>query len=226
MMPREPHTVEQALAKLAALGAEETRLGMARFGINVRNAYGVSMPGIRSTAAAITQDHRLADGLWRSGMHEARILAGFVDKPLWVVPEQMDRWTSQFDSWDVCDQICGNLWDRAAHRDEKIALWSDAGEEFVKRAAFATMAWRAVHDKKAPDEAFLQYYPMIARAADDDRNFVCKAVNWALRQIGKRSRTLRAHSVALARELASRQERAARWIGKDALRELENIDGR
>jgi 3-methyladenine DNA glycosylase AlkD len=212
---------EDALDRLKALGTEKGRLGMARYGIATDRAFGVSMPNIRSVAREMARDHAVAEALWESGVHEAHILAGFVDRPDWVTPQQMDRWTAQFDSWDVCDQICGNLWDRTPCRDEKIFRWSSDEHEFIRRAAFATIAWRSVHDKKAQDSEFLSCFPLIRDASTDNRNFVRKAVSWALRQIGKRSHELHPPALALARELANRPDKAARWIGKDVIRELD-----
>lgn len=214
-------SAQAALASLKSYGSQENRQGMARFGIDTQYAYGVSMPQIRAVAKTIVRDHDLAERIWQTGIHEARILTAFVDKPQWVTGDQMDRWTADFNSWDLCDQICGNMWDRAPMRDEKIIAWAEDEREFVKRAAFATIAWRAVHDKTAEDSEFLIYLPMIGAAAYDDRNFVKKAVNWALRQIGKRSAELYLHAREQARELAGEESMAARWIGKDALREFE-----
>jgi 3-methyladenine DNA glycosylase AlkD len=212
---------EDALDRLKALGTEKGRLGMARYGIATERAFGVSMPNIRSVAREMVRDHAVAEALWQSEVHEARILAGFVDRPEWVTSEQMDRWTAQFDSWDVCDQICGNLWDRTPFRDEKIFRWSGDEHEFVRRAAFATIAWHAVHGKSAQTSDFLAYFPLVRDARADNRNFVRKAVSWALRQIGKRSAELHPFALALANELANSPEKAARWIGKDVIRELD-----
>ncbi|MEC9342700.1 MAG: DNA alkylation repair protein [Pseudomonadota bacterium] len=219
---RHPHTLEQALDLLRASGKAENRAGMARFGIATDKALGVSMPDIRAAGKAIVPDHDLAEALWATGVHEARILAGLVDRPQWVTPAQMDRWAGEFDSWDVCDQVCGNLFDRTPHARDKIVQWSGDRRAFVKRAGFATLAWRAVHDKKAEDSEFLPCLDLIRREAGDERNFVKKAVNWALRQIGKRSAGLHAPSLALARELAESADRTARWIGRDAAKELDS----
>lgn len=214
--------MEAAIAALKSRGTEKNREGMARFGIATLRAFGVSMPDIRACAANITKDHALALALWQSGFHEARIMAGLIDQPQWVTPPQMNAWTGDFDSWDLCDQICGNLWDRTAFAHEKILEWSSDPREFVKRAAFATIAWRAVHDKKTADAVFLEYLPLIKREAGDSRNFVCKAVNWALRQTGKRSARLNLPCLELARELAASPHKTARWNGIDASRELSS----
>jgi len=195
---------------------------MARFGIVTSKAYGVSMPDIRNIAKATEKNHELAQALWDSDIHEARILAGLLDKPEWVTPEQMDNWVAEFNSWDVCDQICGNLFDRTPYVHEKILEWSQRPEEFVKRAGFAMIAWRAVHDKKQSDKTFLAYFPVVERQSGDSRNFVRKAVNWALRQIGKRSAYLHKPALKLATKLSVSEDKTARWIGSDAKKELES----
>lgn len=221
-MARAAFKLEEALKRLRDAGSQQNRAGMARFGIETEKAFGVPMPDIRTLAKEIEPDHGLAEALWQSGFHEARILAALVDRPKWVTPGQMDRWTADFNSWDVCDQVCGNLWDRTPWCGEKILQWASDEREFVRRAAFATIAWRAVHDKKADDSAFLPYLNLIETASGDKRNFVRKAVNWALRQIGKRSAQLHPHALAMSQKLAASKDATARWIGKDAVKELES----
>jgi 3-methyladenine DNA glycosylase AlkD len=221
-MPRAPMTVEAALLALRTRGKPKNRDGMARFGINVERAFGVPMPDIRACAAGIVRDHALAEALWQTGFHEARILACLVDRPQWVRPDQMDRWTADIDSWDLCDQVCGNLWDRTPFAVDRIRQWAGDEREFVRRAAFATLAWKAVHDKAAPDKLFLELLPLIGDHSKDGRNFVRKAVNWALRQIGKRSAGLHGPCLSLALDLADSEDRTARWIGVDAVRELDS----
>lgn len=221
-MPRTPHTVEKAIAALKVLGKPENRAGMARFGIAIENALGVSMPDIRKTGSQITKDHPLAQALWDSELHEARILASLVDKPVWVTESQMDEWVVDFNSWDLCDQVCGNLFDRTPYTHAKIRQWAVREEEFVKRAAFATIAWCAVHDKKREDAEYLDYLPIIEMASNDPRNFVKKAVNWALRQIGKRSAFLHPHALELAQEMENSSDKTRVWIGKDAAKELDS----
>jgi 3-methyladenine DNA glycosylase AlkD len=196
--------------------------GMARFGINPAAALGVSMPALRRMARSLGRDHDLALALWDSGVHEARILASLVDDPARVTAAQAGRWARDFDSWDVCDQVCLNLFGRTPWARGKALAWSRRRAEFVRRAGFALMAVLAVHDKAADDDAFRPMLGAVRRAAGDDRNFVRKAVNWALRQIGKRNAALRTEAAAVARDLAARPERSARWIGRDALRELES----
>lgn len=196
--------------------------GMARYGISSKNTLGISIPVLRKIAKEAGKDHRLAASLWKSGIHEARLLACFVDDPGRVTPSQMDRWANAFDSWDVCDQCCANLFDRTPYAYEKAAEWSAADKEFVKRAGFALMAALAVHDKQAPNKKFERFLRLIKKQATDERNFVRKAVNWALRQIGKRNRELNQKAVELAREMRMSDSKPARWIASDALRELES----
>ncbi len=194
--------------------------GMARFGINATGTLGVSIPILRGLAKEIGKDHALAQELWASGLHEARLLAGFIDDPRAVTVKQMDRWVGDFDSWDICDQVCSNLFDRTPFAWKKAMQWSRRREEYVKRAGFVLMAALSVHDKKAPDEAFRAFLPVIAREATDDRNFVKKAVNWALRQIGKRNAALKKDAIRTAERIREIDSRAARWIAADALREF------
>ena len=221
-MPRTSHTLAQAMDKLRAKSAPEPLKGMARFGIDITNTLGVSMPNIRGIGKEITRDHDLAQALWESGINEAKILASLVDHPKWVTSHQMDEWANEFNSWDVCDQVCGNLFDKTPMTDEKINAWRNEEKEFVRRAAFALIAWRAVHDKKSGDEVFLNYLPYIEEASVDYRNFVRKAVNWALRQIGKRSASLHGPALALSKKLATSDDKSKRWIGKDAFKELDD----
>ncbi|MCP4182638.1 MAG: DNA alkylation repair protein [Hyphomicrobiales bacterium] len=221
-MVRTAHSIDLAVEKLRGKSKPENRAGMARFGIDTTKALGVSMPNIRSIGNSIQKDHLLAQELWESKIHEARILASLVDHPKWVTSEQMERWASDFNSWDLCDQVCGNLFDKSPYAHEKIVAWSTRSEEFVRRAAFALIAWRAVHDKNSPDETFLAYLPIILTASDDPRNFVKKAVNWALRQIGKRSALLYVPTLETAVKLAESENATARWIGRDAVKELDS----
>jgi 3-methyladenine DNA glycosylase AlkD len=198
----------------------ENREGMSRFGINTSSALGVPMPLLRGMAKQIGRDHLLAARLWESGIHEARILACLIDVPESVTEEQMDTWVRDFNSWDLCDQCCSNLFDKTLFAWEKAVSWSGNNEEYVRRAGFVLMAALAVHDKKAPDERFLSFFPLIIRESGDERNFVKKAVNWALRQIGKRSPLLNTRAIETARVLLKSDNPASRWIGRDALKEL------
>ena len=197
--------------------------GMARYGINPENTLGISIPALRAIAKEIGKDHDLAQELWASGVHEARILAAFIDDPKQVTEAQMEQWVADFDSWDVCDQVCGNLFDRTAYAYPKALDWSSREEEFVKRAGFALMAWLPVHDKKARDEQFEIFFPAILRASTDGRNYVRKAVNWALRNIGKRNRALNQRAIATAQKIARIDSKTAHWIASDALKELTSL---
>jgi 3-methyladenine DNA glycosylase AlkD len=214
--------VKELIEKLEKLGNPKDAEGMARFGINVEKAYGIRIPVLRKLAKDIGKDHDLAQGLWDTGMHEARILASMVDDPKLVTEAQMDGWVQNYNSWDLCDQCCGNLFDKMPFAFDKAAEWSEREPEFEKRAGFAMMAWLAVHDKKAEDSHFEVFLPIIIREATDERNFVKKAVNWALRQIGKRNLALNAKAVEAAEEIEKMDDKAARWIAKDALRELRS----
>ena len=206
--------------KLHALENKDALVGKAYFAINTDKALGLSMPQIRGIAKNITKDHDLAEALWQSGIHETRLLASMVDMPKWVTEDQMDRWVVGFNSWDVCDQTCGELFDRTPFVDQKVFEWAVRDEEFVKRAAFALVAYNAVHDKKRGDHHYLAYLPVIERASNDPRNFVKKASNWALRQIGKRSAVLHGPALKMAQKLSRTEDKTARWIGTNAAREL------
>jgi 3-methyladenine DNA glycosylase AlkD len=195
---------------------------MGRFGIDTRNALGVTVTELRGLARRIGRDHDLAAALWQSEIHEARLLATMVDEPSSVTEAQMERWVSDITSWDLCDQLCGNLFDRTPYAFEKALGWSRRDEEFVKRAGFALMATSAVHRKDVSDARFEVFLPAISAQATDDRNYVKKAVSWALRQIGKRSPSLNRKAIATAREIERIDARAARWIARDVLRELES----
>jgi len=227
--------VAAVLADIAAQGSEANRAGMARYGINVDDAWGVPVTALRRIARRLGRDHELALGLWQTGNHEARLLAAFVDEPARVEEEQMERWAADLDSWDICDEVTTDLFDQTRFGWTKAVAWAGRPEEFVKRGGFALMAGLAVHDKAAGDEAFLGLLALVEREAFDERHFVKKAVNWALRNIGKRDLALNAAAVACARRIRSAADeraggprggdagvRAARWIGGDALRELRS----
>jgi 3-methyladenine DNA glycosylase AlkD len=208
------------LTELAALGSAENRAGMARFGIDTDNAFGISMTALRPLARRYRRNHDLALALWQTGKHEARILAALIDDPKQVTPEQMDEWAADFDSWDLCDQACMKLFAATPFVARKTKQWAEDDREFVRRAAFALIAGYAVHAKKAPDTEFLPFLDLIDRCSADGRNFVKKAVNWALRQIGKRSPALHKPALRLAEKLAASDDKTARWIGRDAVKEL------
>jgi 3-methyladenine DNA glycosylase AlkD len=195
---------------------------MSRFGIETRGALGVTVTELRRLARRIGRDHDLAAALWESEIHEARILATMVDDPAHVTEAQMERWVSDLGSWDLCDQLCGNLFDRTPFVFDVALRWSRREEEFVKRAGFALMASSAVHRKDVRDARFEVFLPAIRAQANDDRNYVKKAASWALRQIGKRSLGLHRKAIATARQIERIESRAARWIARDVLRELES----
>jgi 3-methyladenine DNA glycosylase AlkD len=209
------------LKHLKSLSNADAVAGMARFGINPQNTLGISIPVLRKLAREIGTSHTLANQLWVSGIHEARILAAFIDDPLLVTRSQMNRWARDFDSWDVCDQCCMNLFDRTPFAYEKAVEWSFRKQEFVKRAGFALIACLSFHDKTAPDDKFIRFLPRIIHESTDERNYVKKAVNWALRQIGKRNSRLRKHAILAADKIQKLDSRSARWIAADALRELK-----
>jgi len=212
---------QAVLARLRALADPANVEGMARFGIRPAKPLGVSVTTLRKLARPLGKDHALARDLWASGFHEARILATMVDEPAKVTRAQMDRWAKAFDSWDVCDQACANLFDKTPFAVEKAVEWSAREREFEKRAGFALMAALAWHDKDAPDSTFRAFLPHVRRGARDERNFVRKAASWALRQTGKRNAALHALALKEARALAEGDDKAARWVGRDAMRDLE-----
>jgi 3-methyladenine DNA glycosylase AlkD len=214
--------VEKILKDIEALGSQENIEGMARFGIQTDHAFGVSIYVLRKYARSIEKDHQLAHDLWRSNVHEARHLAVFVEESSKVTEKQMESWTEDFNSWDICDITCSNLWDRTPFAWKYAVEWSKRKEEFVKRAGFTLMASLSVHDKDAKDHQFRAFFPIIEREATDDRNFVKKAVNWALRSIGKRNAVLNREAVKCAERIREQGSRSARWIASDALRELNS----
>lgn len=210
----------EAIRWLERRGTRRNRDGMARYGIVAAKVFGVSVAEIKQLGKRLGRDHDLALALWETGWYEARMLAAFVDEPARVTSAQMDRWARDFDNWAVCDHQCFHLFDRTPHAWRKVERWSGRREEFVKRAAFALLASLALHDKGSDDAPFLRFLALVERAAADDRNYVSKGVSWALRAVGRRSPALNAAAVDLARRLAGSSERSARWVGKDALREL------
>ncbi len=217
-----PADVEGIVRRLGSMGDEKAREGMARYGINVDRAFCVSMPELRKLAKELKKDHDLALGLWDTGYHEAKLLAGLVDDHRLVTEGQMDKWAAEFDSWDVCDQCCSNLFDKTQFAYGKALAWTRDEREFVRRAGFVLMATLAVHDKKAPDKVFELFFPFIVKGSTDERNFVKKAVNWALRQIGKRNLELNKKAIEVAMEIRGMNSKSARWVAADALRELQS----
>lgn len=212
--------VRHILATLERRGTKRNREGMARYAIIAPKAFGVSVATIRDIGKQTGRSHELAEALWKTGWYEARMLAPFVDEPARVTPAQMDRWARDFDNWAIVDTLCFHLFDRSPHAWKMIGPWSRRREEFVRRAAFALLACVALHDKETGDAPFLRSLALVERAARDDRNFVMKGVSWALRAVGRRSPALHTAGVKLARKLAASADPAARWVGRDALREL------
>jgi 3-methyladenine DNA glycosylase AlkD len=213
--------VQSALAWLEQHASKRIRDEMkSRYGITASKAYGVSMANIQLLAKQLGQRHELAAALWDTGWYEARTLAAFVEEPERVTSTQMDYWCREFDNWAICDTMCFKLFDRTPHAWRKVTLWSNKPDELVKRAAFALLASLALHVKGGPEEPFLESLSLIERAAADERNFVKKAVSWALRAVGMRSRTLHRASLTLAQRLAAEPAAPARWVGKDALKAL------
>jgi 3-methyladenine DNA glycosylase AlkD len=215
-------SVKDVLDKLRSKAQPEQLKGMARYGMTVEQRLGVSVPDMRKLAKEIGKDHKLALALWRTGIAEARIVAGMVGDPAKLTEEQMEDWVKGINSWDVCDQVCMNLFEKNRLAWKKIVDWSERKEEFVKRTAFSLIACLAWHDKKASDERFIELLPVIIREATDERNFVKKAVNWALRNIGKRNLNLNRAAINAAKEIQRLDSKAARWIAADAIRELES----
>ena len=213
-------TTREVLAWLKQKGTRRTVLGMARYGIEAKRAFGVPMGTLLSLRKKLGKDHALATELWASGWYEARLLASLVGDPARVTPRQMNAWATSFENWADCDTVCFNLFDRTPFAWDRARQWVKSPREFVKRGGFVLMACLALHDKAAPDKRFLALLPLIERGAKDERNFVKKAVSWALRGIGRRNRSLHAAAVAVAKRLALLQQPAARWVGHDALRQL------
>jgi 3-methyladenine DNA glycosylase AlkD len=213
---------KQVIKQLKGLSDPKAVEGMARYGIKPDRALGVSIPKLRKLAKETGKDHALAGGLWSSGIHEARILAGMVDNPVAVTESQMEEWVAQFDSWDLCDQVCMNLFWLTPFAYDKCFEWAGRDEEFVKRAGFALMARLAWSDKDAGDDRIAGFLPVIKREATDGRNFVKKAINWALRQVGKRNAALNSLAISTAEEILELDSKAARWVATNALKELQS----
>jgi len=219
---------DDILKQLKFLSNPKAIEGMARFGITPERTYGVSIPNLRKIAKEIGKDHNLAQELWESNVRETRILASMVDEPDKVTEEQMESWAREFDYWEICDQCCNNLFKKTKFAYQKCIEWSEKEGEFIKRAAFVLMTVLVVHDKKADDKEFEKFFPIIKREVTDGRNFVKKAVNWALRQIGKRNLSLNKRAIEVAKEIQKIDFKAAKWIATDAIRELtsEAVQGR
>jgi 3-methyladenine DNA glycosylase AlkD len=215
-------TVEGALRVLERHGRKRNVEGMARFGIRAKVVYGVSKPKLDEIVKRIGKNHALGLALWETGIHDARLLGMLISRPEEVTKEQMERWVRDFDNWDVCDGTCCHLFAGSKPAWKKAFEWGSRKKEFEKRAGFALAAYLAVHDKAAADAPFLKYLRVIEREAWDDRNFVRKAVNWALRNIGKRNLRLNREAIRSAERIRKERTRAGRWIAADALRELRS----
>jgi len=213
-------SVKYVLDKLQSKARPEQLEGMAKYGMTVEQRLGVSVPDMRKLAKELGKDHKLALDLWRTGIAEARIVAGMIDDPAKLTEEQMEDWVKGINSWDVCDQVCMNLFEKNQLAWKKIVDWSERKEEFVKRTAFSLIACLAWHDKEASDAEFIELLPVIIRGSTDERNFVKKAVNWALRNIGKRNLKLNEAAINTAKEIKQLESKAARWVASDTLREL------
>jgi len=211
---------EEIIRKLKSKKNKKNIEGMARFGINPENTLGIPIYVLRDLAKKIGKNHILAKQLWNSKIHEARILAGLITEPLKLTEKEMEKWVKDFNSWDICDQSCSNLFDKTEFAWKKAVEWTKREEEFVKRAGFVLMAILSVHDKKAKDKDFEKFFSLIEKHSRDERNFVKKAVNWALRQIGKRNLALNKKAIKLAKKIKKIGSKSARWIANDALREL------
>lgn len=212
---------KQIVSTLKKISNPETKAGMDRYAAGGNNTLGVSMPDIRRLGKKIGKEHNLAKKMWETGIHEARILASLLADPNKTTKDLMQKWVNDFDSWDLCDQVCGNLFDRTPYYYEMALKWSKDDREFVKRAAFAVMAWAAVHDKESSNKRFKDFMEVIIRESIDDRNYVKKAVNWSLRQIGKsRNKKLYILAIETSEKIAKINNRTAKWIAGDAIREL------
>lgn len=219
-------TADEIIKKLESLENLENIAGMKRFAITTRKAFGVSAPKLKELAKEIkkqTKDrHALALELWQTGSHEARIIAYLIDNPKEVTESQMDEWAKDFDNWAICDGTCGHLFCKTEFAYKKVLEWSESEEEFIRRAGIVLIAWLAVHDKKASDDKIIDFLPILEQKSDDERNFIKKAVNWSLRQIGKRNLNLNKLAIESATRIKAQNTKSARWIAADALRELRN----
>ncbi len=214
--------IKEILSNLESLGDKKSREGMARFGINTEKAFGVSIVNLRKLARQIGKDHQLAKNLWSTEFHEARILASMIDIPDKVTKTQMNQWVKDFNSWDLCDQCCNNLFVYTVNTFDAATIWSKSKSEFIKRAGFVLMAVSAVHKKEWDNTNFTTFLSRIFEEANDERNFVKKAINWALRQIGKRNKYLNKLAIQTAEKLLLHKSSSAKWIARDALRELKS----
>lgn len=214
--------LDELVAEFKRLGKPGFKEGMARFAIPADKAYGVPVPELRKLAKRLGTNQKLAQELWNHGSREARLLAGMIADQTKLTEKMVESWAAGFDGWEVCDQACMNLFWKADFAYKKAAELAGRKSEFVKRTGFALMAVLAWKDKQATDQKFEQFFPLIEKQSWDERNFVKKAVNWALRQIGKRNRKLNKKAIALAERIRKQDTRSAKWIAADALRELRS----
>ncbi|WPP53250.1 DNA alkylation repair protein [Catalinimonas niigatensis] len=221
-MKQDSPSAVDILRFLKSQSGPEYLSSLRRLGVQGETILGVKMPVLRTLAKRYKENHQLALQLWDTGVHEARILATLLDEVKEVTEAQMEEWVRDFNSWDICDQTCSNLFCRTPFAYDKALVWSERHEEFVKRAGFVMMAGLSIHDKKVEDAQLAAFFPLIEREAYDERNFVKKAVNWALRQIGKRNATLHTMAMLVAERLAAHELPSARWVGKDAIKELKD----
>ncbi|MGB5106057.1 MAG: DNA alkylation repair protein [Candidatus Zixiibacteriota bacterium] len=215
-------TTKEVIARLKQLADTGHRERMANFGIAAGRNLGVSAPKLRALAKELGKNQKLATSLWNTRIHEARLLAAMISDPETITEEVLDRWVGEIDSWDICDGFCGGLVDKTPFAAAKVFEWTEREEQFVRRAGFVVIAALAVHDKRAPDSMLEQFFPLLIRHAGDERNFVKKALNWALREIGKRNPALNRKAIAVALKLRKQPSQSARWIAADALRELRS----
>lgn len=211
---------DDIIIQLHSMANLENVKGMARYGINPHNNLGISIYQLRPLAKQIGTNHALALRLWDSQIHDARLLACFIDDPALVTSKQMDSWATDFDSWDICDQVCTSLFDQTPFVYDKVFQWAAKEQEFIRRAAFSLIAGLAIHDKNATDQDFIDLLALCITYATDERNYVKKAVNWALRNIGKRNSALNKTALKIAEKIKNLDSKSARWIASDAIREL------
>jgi len=219
--PAKPITVKTVLEELKRLSSPEAKAAQAYFKIGSEKSFGLRTPQMRKLSREIGRNHELALQLWKTEIHEARHIAAFIADPKQVTEELMEQWVKDFNSWDIVDNTCGTLFDKTPFAFEKAIEWTKRKKEYEKRAGFTMMAELAFHDKKTEDKKFEQFFPYIIAESNDERNFVKKAINWALRQIGKRNERLCRKAIAVARQIQKKDDTASKWIASDALRELE-----
>ncbi|KYK20536.1 DNA alkylation repair protein [Thermoplasmatales archaeon SG8-52-4] len=211
---------EDVLNQLQSMGDPKNIQGMGRFGIKTENNYGNSVTTLRNYAKKIGKNHDLALKLWKTGIRDARMVAACIEDPSKTSEEQIDQWVKDIDSWDICDHCCGHFFDKTPFAYKKVREWTKSNELFIKRAGFSLIAWLAVHDKKKSDKEFEELLKIIKKESIDERNYVKKAVNWALRQIGKRNWNMNKEAIAIAKEIKKIDSKSAKWIASDAIREL------